>query len=84
MTVYSLYTELNNRVKVRMTCEIVLFLAAVLFTGLGFKLGYRHCVKNYGRTIIKQNIQSLIDRGYIRTCTNPDGSIEILKLDGTE
>ena len=78
-----MYTESKHYRVYIMTFEFWLVVTAILFTRVGFALGRVHCIKTRGREIIKQNIQSLIDRGYILTRKNDDGTIEILKTDGT-
>jgi len=67
-----------------MPIETWLIITAILFTGVGFMMGFDFCKKKYGKMIIQSNIQSLVDRGYLRTRTNTDGSLEILKPDGSE
>lgn len=64
-------------------------LAATAFVGGGifavsFLIGYYHCKNNLDALsdqIIENTINYMIDNGYVKTETNDNGDVEIIKLD---
>lgn len=63
-----------------MTYEIWLIITAIIFTGVGFMFGFNMRTK----LVVEGTINALIDQGYLRHRKKPDGTTEVLKLDGTK
>lgn len=55
--------------------ELWLICTAILFTGIGYMMGFNHST----RRAVERTIDVLIEQGYIRSRKNADGSTEILK-----
>ena len=55
--------------------ELWLVGTAILFTGIGFYMGFNSST----RTAVERTIDVLIEEGYIKSRTNEDGSLELLK-----
>ena len=55
--------------------ELWLIITAIIFTGVGFMMG----LKTSTRTAVERTIDVLIEQGYIKSRTNKDGSLELLK-----